>query len=689
MTKQVRGVSLGAVVVVVGLLSGCGVEGIATPIAVEGGGESAAGPIEVERYELRGGWKKGLGRDLKARETTTMPVDDGTVTPPTTEQDAGTPTPVIEDAGVTEPPTPPTPEDAGTTAPPPPPPAVDAGTTTPPPPPPAVDAGTTTPPPPPPAVDAGTTTPPPPPPAVDAGTTAPPPTVDAGTLLPPGSAGPADVTFAVNSGASRKPISRYIYGKNFNGSTWANEPNLTTNRLGGNRWTAFNWENNASNAGSDYNHQSDSYLGGGNTPGEAVRSHVANAQAAGGAMLVTVPILGWVAADKAGTSVYGQTIASRFFRTEATKGSAFQYPPNLTDNVVYQDEFVWWLERTFPAAHDDPARDIFYSLDNEPDLWNDTHPVIHPSALTYSELISKSITTAAAVKAVAPRGKVFGFVSYGFNGFVSLQDAPDAAGRDFTDHFLRSMRDAEATYGKRLVDVLDLHWYPEAKGGGVRIIGEDTSAAVAAARVQAPRSLWDPTYVESSWIASYTGSQGIQLIPSMKRKIAANYPGTELAFTEYYYGGGSHISGGVAQADVLGIFGREGVFAAHLWPMSSNTPYIKAAFAMFRSYDGNGGSFGDLSVQASTTDVAGTSVYASVDSSNPNRMVLVVINKADTAKTAALSVTHTTAFSRARVYQLTSASSTPTRGIDVLPTSTNAFRYTMPAMSVSTLVLEP
>ena len=64
------------------------------------------------------------------------------------------------------------------------------------------------------------------------------------------------------------------------------------------------------------------------------------------------------------------------------------------------------------------------------------------------------------------------------------------------------MREAESTSaGRRLVDVLDLHWYPEARGGGVRITEADASAAVAAARVQAPRSLWDPGYAETSWIS--------------------------------------------------------------------------------------------------------------------------------------------------------------------------------------------
>ena len=132
-----------------------------------------------------------------------------------------------------------------------------------------------------------------------------------------------------------------------------------------------------------------------------------------------------------------------------------------------------------------------------------------------------------------------------------------------------------------------------------------------------------------------------------------------------------------------------GVFAAALWPLASNSNYLSAAFAMFRSYDGVGGSFGDTSVQATNSDVVNTSVYASVDAASPNRMVLVLINKATTTKTAALSVTHGVSFSRAEVYQLTAASPTPQRGSDVVLGQANALRYTMPAMSVTTLVLRP
>lgn len=502
------------------------------------------------------------------------------------------------------------------------------------------------------------------------------------------------VTFSIDPLQDARPISRFIYG--VNESLEGNYSNGTLTRLGGNRWTAYNWENNASNAGSDWYFQSDDWLGGGDMPGGAVLSRLQNAGVRNAATLVTVPINGYVAADKNADgdvrnsgSNYLQT---RFKQEVAKKGSAFTLTPSTIDAYVYQDEFVNWVNTNFPHGQTDPNRPIFYALDNEPDLWSSTHAAIHPAATSYAELVSKTVAHADAIKDVAPESLIFGPVNYGWHGFTTLQDAPDAAGRDFQSYYLQQLAQAEATYGHRLVDVLDVHWYPEATGGGIRITDPVTynadpnnTEAVIAARLQAPRSLWDPSYTETSWITQWSTFGPINLIPRLNAKVTQNYPGTKLSISEYNYGGGNHISGGIAQADVLGILGREGVFAASQWQLFADESFIEGGFRMFRNFDGANGSFGDTSVRATTDNVAGSSVYASVDSSNSNVLYVVAINKTNTALPVSMQLARVLPGATVSTYRLTNASSSPQFVETTTIADPGSYSVTLPAYSVSTI----
>lgn len=500
----------------------------------------------------------------------------------------------------------------------------------------------------------------------------------------------ADVQLDVDATRDVAPISRFVYGVNapLEGGLAA----AAFTRLGGNRWTAYNWENNASNAGADWFHQNDGFLSSSDTPGEAVRPSIAAARAKGAGILVTVPILGHVAADKDGGGDVAQTpdyLEVRFARSLPAKGAAFTTTPDPDDGLVHQDEFVHWIGATFAGAHD-PAHPVFYSLDNEPDLWADTHARIHPDPVTYAELVQRTIDFAGAIKRVSPEALVFGPVSYGWYGYTTLQGAPDAAGRDFLDHWLAAIAAASQGFGAPLVDVLDVHWYPEAQGGGVRVTGAETSPEVVAARLQAPRSLWDPSYTETSWITQYDTLGPIRLLPRLFEKIAAHAPGTRLAITEYNYGAGHHVSGGIAQADVLGVLGREGVFAAAQWPLAEDESFIAAAFRMYRDFDGAGARFGDTSIHATTSDVAATSIYASLDSTDPTRMVLVAINKTagPIAGSFAVTTPNGRPLERARAFRLTSAAPAPVAAGELAVSAPFALADTLPAYSVSTIELQ-
>jgi hypothetical protein len=514
--------------------------------------------------------------------------------------------------------------------------------------------------------------------------------VEMGGAIEPGDPGSSDVTFTIRADQDVHAISRLIYG--MNGGCTDRNARATVCRLGGNRWTAYNWENNASNAGSDWCYQNDSLLGETDEPGAAVLDAVDQSRASGQATLVTVPIVDYVSADKEGGSgppgcsgdvrnSGNDYLSTRFFENQAEKGSAFADPPDAGDHVVSQDEFAVFLREHAGDA------EILFSLDNEPDLWSMTHEEVHPDQVTYEELVDRSVRYASALRAAWPEPKITGPVSYGYNGFVNLQDAPDAdAHGEFLDYYLAQMARAEQNAGVRLLDYLDLHWYSEAQGGGQRVTEGGTSSGTVAARVQAPRSFWDESYTEDSWIAQGMTSGPIRLIPWLKEKIDANYPGTQIAFTEWSFGAGGDISGAIASADTLGIYGRDGIGLANYWPLSGDESFTMAAFQMYTNFDGAGASFGDTSIYAESTDVEKASVYASVDSADTDRVVIVAINRSTSELIAGITLAHPTTFESLDVYTLTGRSASPVAGDSVDATATNAFSYLMPAMSVSVLV---
>ena len=489
---------------------------------------------------------------------------------------------------------------------------------------------------------------------------------------------------------------------------------MTLNRFGGNRLTAYNWENNYSNAGSDFNYQNDNFLSSSTAPGEATRAPAAVTFGRGQAFMATVPIIGYVAADGNGPvtitdSDRANRLATRFRVSRAAKGSAFSLTPNPSDGFVYQDEFVNWFNSAFPGRATHPTAPVFFSLDNEPDIWQETHKQIqsdlndNPATkrlLTYRGFTDTSIVYSKAIKSAMPNAMVFGPATAVWSGVENLgrypSPDPDYGTQNFFNVYLDRMRDASAADGRRLLDVLDLHFYTEAVVNGERLFNDfaPQTAATIEARVQAPRSLWDPTYNEGSWVNGVVGGP-IRLIPRLKEQIAAHYPGTKIAITEYQYGRGGDISGGIAQADALGVFGREGVFAATLWPIGNasapNQPfgafaYAFGAFRMFRNYDGAGNAFGDTGLQATTSNVAQSSVYASRNAAG--RTVLIVINKTTTPKATQITLSGVGSPTGAQVYLMQSGTPNPARQADVA-VSGGVLNYTMPAMSVSTLVLVP
>jgi hypothetical protein len=250
--------------------------------------------------------------------------------------------------------------------------------------------------------------------------------------------------------------------------------------------------------------------------------------------------------------------------------------------------------------------------------------------------------------------------------------------------YLAQMQAYQQANGVRLLDYLDLHYYPQANSVSLAPAG---SAATQALRLRSTRSLWDPAYIDESWISdTEPGGVAVRLLPRMRAWVEANYPGTRLALTEYNWGALDHLNGALAQADALGIFGREGLDLATLWSPPEPAQPGAFAFRVYRNYDSAGARFGDVSVRAQSADQGQLAVYAAQRSADQT-VTLIVINKTSAALTSTVALAGFAPASAAAVYRYSGANlGAIVRQPDQTLTSAG-FTAAFPANSITLLAL--
>ena len=338
---------------------------------------------------------------------------------------------------------------------------------------------------------------------------------------------------------------------------------------------------------------------------------------------------------------------------------------------------------------------MFYNLDNEPMLWNSTHRDVHPLPTSYNEVRDSTWTYAAAIKTADPSAQTLGPVGWGWcEYFYSAIDKCSPSGTDYQAHgsvafvewYLQQMKVYQDAHGVRILDYLDEHYYPAANGVALSSAG---SPDVQALRLRSTRSLWDPDYVDESWIAQTAQPPpAVQLIPRMKQWVTKNYPGTKLAITEYNWGALDDINGALTQADVLGIFGREGLDLATLWgpPDSATAPGI-FAFRMYRNVDGQGGAFGETSVRASSNDQDSLAIYGAKRSDGA--LTLLVINKTGQSITSPVTLTGFKPAATAQAYRYSTANLTAIVPQTDQGVTASGFTADFPANSITFFVVPP
>jgi hypothetical protein len=511
------------------------------------------------------------------------------------------------------------------------------------------------------------------------------------------------VTIAVDADANRHPIDPNIYGVAFASAADLAALNCPLNREGGNAETRYNWQANASNRAADWYFESIGETS--STPGEHADTFISDTRSSGAQAMITVPIIGYVArlgpnrGKLASYSVakYGPQQSTDYWMPDAGNGTRGDGSPvtnndpndaNMMVDSTFQLAWVQHLVAQWGTSASGGLR--YYILDNEHSIWQSTHRDVHPTGATMDEVLSKMIDHAQRIKSVDPAAVVVGPEEWGWSGyFYSGYDQqwgaahgwsgyPDRAAHSNADYLpwlLDQFHAYESVHGTRLLDLFTVHFYPQSGE-----FGDDTSTAMQQLRNRSTRALWDPNYVDASWI-----SDKVDLIPRLHSWVNAQYPGTKIGITEYNWGAESHINGATTQADILGIFGRESLDLATRWTSPEVTTPTFKAIQMYRNYDGAKSTFGDTSVSASGPNPDDVSTFAAVRSAD-HALTIMIVSKTLTGTTpSTVSLRNFAASPSAQVWQLTAANT-----IAHLPDTavSNGFvSLTLPPQSITLLVI--
>lgn len=504
------------------------------------------------------------------------------------------------------------------------------------------------------------------------------------------------VEINVSTAHDKRRISPYIFG--INEAVDAEGLTAYAIKQGGDRFSTYNFENNFSNAGASYFNTSDNSLVAGMTeekgqlPAAAVESLLAKSKEYNIPFTITtLPMMGYVAADGNGPILSDQLAPSeRWLSLRDRKDGPLSLTPDLTDGFVYSDEYInLLLNKNGKSTYGGIKA---YALDNAPTMWQGTHKVAHPEPITCDELMTKSISLAKVVKGLDDRAMVFGGEFSNFLAFANLNGASDWATLGegyswFIDYYLATMKESASAYGKRLIDALDIRYYSEEAGkdGETVVSCKDYSHTECnAARMQAPRTLWDSSYTENSWVGEHF-KQYTPLLPMLQASINRYYSGTKLAISEYDFGGGGDISGAIAQVDALGSFANEGVYLACL---NASGAYQKSAINLYTNYDKNGSSFGNTTVRAETSDDEKSSAFAALSNADDSVLRIILTNKsANEKQTANITVASESAYGGGEVYGIGQKSSDIVKLKSVTNVKNNVFSYELAPLSVVILVL--
>jgi hypothetical protein len=314
-----------------------------------------------------------------------------------------------------------------------------------------------------------------------------------------------NVTITVNATQNKRLISPYIYGRNESfdkPDQFYKDAGLRFVRIGGgNNMSAYNWRQKLAVHPDWFNNV---YGADWDVQAQKVNSNFSNIQS-----MFAFQLLGRVASSGAhnfpdwnymqahpGWLGNHQNLAGGGTPNPDENGKALvEGDMNLFSKPWPADSSVEILNHWFGANGKgfNKEKFLYWSMDNEVDIWNGTHDWAMPTQPSASAFMDRYIELAKKAKALYPGIKLCGPVNtseWHWYKWASESIYIDGTYYPWLEYFIKRLADEYKATGIKLVDVVDIHNYPW--------YNSDDAAAL-----QGHRIYFDETY-------DYPGSNGIK-----------------------------------------------------------------------------------------------------------------------------------------------------------------------------------
>jgi len=177
------------------------------------------------------------------------------------------------------------------------------------------------------------------------------------------------------------------------------------------------------------------------------------------------------------------------------------------------------LDEWFNKLSLDKKQLQYWSMDNEPEIWHGTHDDVMPVQISAEEFMQRYFAVAKKARERYPAIKLLGPVPANEWQWYNWQNGISSGGRNYPwlEYFIKRVAEEQATSGIRLLDVLDIHFYPGSNKANElvqyhRVYFDKNYVYPEANGVKNVNGSWDPSQTKEyiferckAWLEKYIG----------------------------------------------------------------------------------------------------------------------------------------------------------------------------------------